>query len=96
MRPFRGRSSGLAASSHMRSSVVCITTTSESGFSVHTVPDGVAFSGTTPSSHNLSRTRVTTSTAMQGQALYCQGDHQAKLCISQAVEFVIALHNHER
>jgi hypothetical protein len=36
MRPSRARSSGLAASPHMRSSVVCITTTSESEFLVHT------------------------------------------------------------
>jgi hypothetical protein len=36
MRPSRARSSGPAASRHMLSSVDCITTTSESEFSVHT------------------------------------------------------------
>jgi hypothetical protein len=36
MRLSRARSSGTAASCHMLSSVDCITTTSESEFSVHT------------------------------------------------------------
>src|SRR6516164_3698481 len=36
MRPSRDRSNGPGASSHMLSSVDCITTTSESEFSVHT------------------------------------------------------------
>jgi hypothetical protein len=36
MRPSRARSSAPAASCHMLSSVDCITTTSESEFSVHT------------------------------------------------------------
>src|SRR5712671_6649486 len=42
MRLSRARSSGTAASCHMLSSVDCITTTSESEFSVHTT-DSAAF-----------------------------------------------------
>ena len=42
MRPFRAQSSGLAASSHMHSSVGSITTTSESEFSLHTAVDDAA------------------------------------------------------
>jgi hypothetical protein len=47
------------------------------------------------SSEPAARSELPSVPRCKGKRYDCQGRHQAKLYIGQAVEFVMALHNHE-